>query len=684
MTIGLRTHHMLARAHPRSPVARGCFWLQRVTAALAIVSCGGDPAAPDVPPVVTVTSATGSTTVLSGSTLQLAAQLTDKRGTIVANPAVTWTSASPSVASVSAAGVVTGTLAGTATISASAGGATGTIAVTVGPGAPARLVLITQPSGSASGVQLTTQPAVEFRDAAGNVATTASTAVTVTIASGGGALQGAVTVSATQGVARFSNLAVAGLVGQRTLQFSATGLTSVESNAFGMLAGPASAIAVTASTPTLRSGVTTSVPFVVVLRDLQGNDALVAGRRIVATVTGGTGTTGIAGATVNTDAQGKSSFANLVVAGVIGTRQLVFRADSVTPTVTVAVLLTGGRPSAMTFERDAPEIGENGVALSPPPIMQLLDSVGNVSPEARVIVRASVVGGSNTAANDSVVTDSLGRAVFGALVVQGSVGARTLRFASSALAAVSSRTITLFPRDTTAQPTFITTAASGADTTRRVIVLTSPTATVVPFLSARNAQQSPISVAGVRWTSRDPTRVAVGVDGRITGVAAGRAFVVAQATRNPAVADSVLVFVPASATGPILRATLPSYRIATDTFSIDIQVESRDGRTLSAADIEVAWPGANAAPYSPFTVTTITVLSPGVVTGRVERQENVRVTWATTTPVSGAVPLVRLLCRVNQRNIGNQLVLTLNQLLAGDLTVLTASTSVFNPIVIIP
>ena len=675
---------MLAHSRRRVPAVRGSFWPQRVIAALAIMSCGGDPAAPDVLPVVTVTSATGSTTVVSGATLELAAKLADKRGAVVANPTVTWTSANPLVASVSTAGVVRGAVAGSTTISASAGGATGTIAVSVSPGAPARLVLVTQPTGSASGIRLTTPPAVEVRDAADNVATTTNTAVTVTIASGGGALLGAVTVSATQGVARFSDLAVAGVVGQKTLQFSATGLTSVESLAFAMQAGPASAIALTASVPSLRSGVPTSAPFVVALRDQQGNDALVAGRRIVATVTGGTGTTNIAGAIVNTDGQGRASFASLVMAGLVGTRQLVFRADSITPTATVAVSLTGGRPSAMTFERDAPEVGEIGVALSPSPIMRLIDSVGNVSPESRVVVRASVVGGSNTTANDSVVTDSLGRAVFGALVVQGSVGARTLRFSSTGLSAVSSRTITLFPRDTSAQPTFITTAASGADTTQRVIVLTSPTATVVPFLSARDAQQVPISTVGVRWTSRDPTRVTVGVDGRITGLAAGRTFVVAQASRNPAVADSVLVFIPATATGPILRVTLPSYRIATDTFSIVVQVESRDGRTLSAADIEVAWPGANAAPYSPFTVTTITTLSPGVVTGQVERQENVRVTWATTTPVSGAVPLVRLLCRVNQRNIGNQLVLTLNQLLAGDLTVLTASTSVFNPIVIIP
>ncbi len=670
----------------RASVARRCLaWPRLAVAALVLASCGGDPAAPDVPPLVAVTSATGVSAVSSGSTLQLVVKLTDKRGVVVASPTLTWTSANPLVASVSAAGLVTGAVAGTTTISATANGTTGTLSVTVSPGVPARLVLVTQPAGAFSGAPLTTQPVVEIRDGAENVVTAATATVTVSILSGGGVLSGSATIPATLGVARFFDLAVSGATGPRALLFTASGLRlTVESSSFALLSGPPSAIVLVASATALRSGVATSTPFIVALRDPLGNDVALAGRRIVATVSGGTGTTAISGAVVNTDAQGRASFTNLAVAGVIGTRQLLFRADSITPTVSIAITLTGGRPRALTFERDAPESGEIGVALSPSPIVRLVDSVGNGSPEARVAVRAAVVGGSNTIANDSVVTDSLGRAVFATLVLQGTVGARTLRFTSTGLPSVSSRTITLVPRDTNPSPAFISTALSGADTSRRVIVLSSPTGTLVPFLSARDAQQVPISTAGIRWTSRDPSRATVGVDGRITGVREGRTFVVAQASRDPAVADSVLVFVPGSATGPILRATLPSYRIATDTFSIIVQVESRDGRTLSAADFEVAWPGANAFPYSPFTVTSVTTLSPGVVTGQVDRQENVRVTWATATPVAGAVPLVRLLCRVNQRNIGNQLILTLNQLLAGDLTSLTATTSVFNPIVIIP
>jgi hypothetical protein len=133
-----------------------------------------------------------------------------------------------------------------------------------------------------------------------------------------------------------------------------------------------------------------------------------------------------------------------------------------------------------------------------------------------------------------------------------------------------------------------------------------------------------------------------------------------------------------------VRATLPSYRITTDTFSISIEVQSRDGRPLSAIDLEVAWPGSASFPYSPFNVTAFQSLRSGVQVQQVDGQQNLRINWATNTPVQGTVQLIRLQCRVNQRGVGNQLVITLNQLLDGTLTDLSSLTSVFNPIVIIP
>jgi hypothetical protein len=98
----------------------------------------------------------------------------------------------------------------------------------------------------------------------------------------------------------------------------------------------------------------------------------------------------------------------------------------------------------------------------------------------------------------------------------------------------------------------------------------------------------------------------------------------------------------------------------------------------------VAWPGSASFPYSPFNVTAFQSLRSGVQVQQVDGQQNLRINWATNTPVQGTVQLIRLQCRVNQRGVGNQLVITLNQLLDGTLTDLSSLTSVFNPIVIIP
>ncbi|MEY3534514.1 MAG: hypothetical protein RLZZ582_90, partial [Verrucomicrobiota bacterium] len=85
-----------------------------------------------------------------------------------------------------------------------------TIQVNVPP--PTQLAITTQPSGVVSGVLINPSTVVEIRDSQGN--RTANTgAVTVSIDSGtGGALSGALTVNAVNGVATFANLTMTGVL----------------------------------------------------------------------------------------------------------------------------------------------------------------------------------------------------------------------------------------------------------------------------------------------------------------------------------------------------------------------------------------------------------------------------------------------------------------------------------------
>lgn len=111
--------------------------------------------------------------------------------------------------------------------------ATRTITVTVNAVAT-ELRFTTQPSGSISGVALTGQPIVRATDAYGNVDTTFTGDVTLSLGSGAGSLSGTLTKPAIAGVATFTNIAYTATTDQQsfTLTTSNTaGLTEATSNA---------------------------------------------------------------------------------------------------------------------------------------------------------------------------------------------------------------------------------------------------------------------------------------------------------------------------------------------------------------------------------------------------------------------------------------------------------------------
>ena len=146
-----------------------------------------------------------------------------------------------------AAGVATWTLptwtnsAGTGTLTASAAAFTSLTTPTfpVLPGAPAMLQHITSPPPSASaGVVLAPQPVLQIADVGGN-AVSVSQSVTAAIASGSGAtlLGTTTTVTNAQGRTTFSDLAIGGTTGVRTLVFSSGALVSAPSNNITVGAG---------------------------------------------------------------------------------------------------------------------------------------------------------------------------------------------------------------------------------------------------------------------------------------------------------------------------------------------------------------------------------------------------------------------------------------------------------------
>jgi hypothetical protein len=136
-----------------------------------------------------------------------------------------------------------------------------------------------------------------------------------------------------------------------------------------------------------------------------------------------------------------ATFAGLSITGTVGDRTLSFA--STLPTVTSGtVTLTAGAATQLTFTTQ-PSGAVNGVAFTTQPVLQLRDASSNAVSQAGVSVAAAIASGGGTLGGTTpVLTDASGVATFAGLSITGTVGDRTLSFAST-LPTVTSGTVTL-------------------------------------------------------------------------------------------------------------------------------------------------------------------------------------------------------------------------------------------------
>jgi uncharacterized protein YjdB len=182
--------------------------------------------------------------VNTGSSAQLSATVTDANGTVVSNRVVTWATSNSAIATVSATGVVTGVLPGTATITATSEGKSGstTVTVTLVPVgsvavSPSSLSLTPSQTGTlsatvtdASGVVVTNR-AVSWSTSDGAIASVSQTGVVTAVAPGSatitatsGAASGTATITVVPGTAASVTVtpSTASVKNKKSIQLSAT------------------------------------------------------------------------------------------------------------------------------------------------------------------------------------------------------------------------------------------------------------------------------------------------------------------------------------------------------------------------------------------------------------------------------------------------------------------------------
>ena len=141
------------------------------------------------------------------------------------------------------------------------------------PATAVQLAFIVQPSDATAGIAINPDVAVAIQDRSGNLVTSATDVVRLTVDSNasGGSLAGTASVPAVNGVATFSNLRVVTAGTGYTLKAASTGLAAATSTEFAIAAAAASRLAFTVQPSQTVQGAAITPPVQVAAQDSFGN-----------------------------------------------------------------------------------------------------------------------------------------------------------------------------------------------------------------------------------------------------------------------------------------------------------------------------------------------------------------------------------------------------------------------------
>ena len=443
---------------------------------------------------------TGSTADLaSGATRVLTATVQDAAGNTVTSDnstVVTFAKASGSGTvsgtgtATASAGVatktVTGVLAGTVTMEATAGGlATGTLgSFNVVPGAATQIALSGSTADLTSGA--TRVLSATIKDAAGNTVTSDnSTVIAFAKQSGIGTVSGTGNATASSGIATKTITGV--LTGPVTMQATAAGLTTGTLGAFNVVHGAATQIALSGSIADLTSGATRVLT--ATIEDAAGNTATSDNTTVISFAkASGTGTvTGTGNATAS------SGVATKTITGVL--------AGTVTMEATAAGLTTGTLGAFNVVPGVATQIELTGSTANLTSgatrvlTATIQDAAGNTVTSDNTTVLAfakasgagTVSGTGNATVTDGVATKTITGALAGSVTMEataaglttGTLGAFTVVHGAAADIALTGSTADLTSGATRVLTATIVDAAGNT--------VTSDNSTVIAFAKASGA-----------------------------------------------------------------------------------------------------------------------------------------------------------------------------------------------------
>jgi uncharacterized protein YjdB len=308
--------------------------------------------------VASVVIAVNASTIQIGQTTQAAAMAYDSTGNQITGRAVTWSSAKPSVATVSSLGVITGVDTGTTKISAIVDGVSGSTTETVGGATVANLSVVLDKSSVPVGS--TAQATAIATDASGNVLT----GRTVTWN------------SSSSSIATVSSGGLVTAVGSGTVSISGTVDGKTASATLVVTSAVVASVTVTAATTSLSVGQSTQAT--AVLKDANGNI-------VTAPITWSSSAPSIASV----------SSSGLVTAVAAGSATITAMSGTVSGTlpITVATSTTSGPTSFIAPELprayvDSKYVPPTGTTINVPAGGDLQSAINNAKPGDEIVLQA--------------------------------------------------------------------------------------------------------------------------------------------------------------------------------------------------------------------------------------------------------------------------------------------------------
>ena len=180
---------------------------------------------------------------------------------------------------------------------------------TITPATASKLVFAGTPATELAGKAISPAVVVDIEDTFGNIVTTSSASVAMTIATGGSTLTGTTSVAAKAGVATFSNLVLTKL-GKYTLKAAASAVTAATSGSFSVIPGVATKLVLVKSPTSATAGKAISPALVIDVEDAFGNIVTTNTSTVKFTATGGSALTGTSSVAAKA---GVATFSNLIL-----------------------------------------------------------------------------------------------------------------------------------------------------------------------------------------------------------------------------------------------------------------------------------------------------------------------------------------------------------------------------------